>query len=161
MSLSLIRGCEAAAGKKAPPPPLLPLFKGDMEEFKVRPLSCLFCVRSAARCRERGTESCVSLRANVKSLFTSRVTLRGGRERGAGGCAGGGGAALKGRVLQRPCAVNTRLTDTHLFITAKLASDGKRETGFEMNVQGNQVSRLVFRVIRVHVLRGPRAAVHF
>lgn len=48
-----------------------------------------------------------------------------------------------------------------LFIRAKLASEWKREAGFETNVQQNQVSRRASRVIRVHVLCGLRVACLF
>lgn len=92
----------------------------------------------------------MSPRANVKSLFTSRVTLGGGGRTG-----GGGGGALGNHVLSIHAA---RHAHRHLFIRAKLASEWRREAGFEMNVQENQVSRHASRVIQVHVLCGPRAA---
>lgn len=74
-------------------------------------------------------------------------------EEGGGGAEGGG--PLGDHVLSILAA---RHAHRQLFIRAKLASEWKREAGFEINVQENQVSHHASRVIQVHVLCGPRAA---
>lgn len=83
---------------------------------------------------------------------------RGRREDGkrvVGEKRGGVGGPLGNHVLSIHAA---RHAHRQLFIRAKLASEWKREAGFEINVQENQVSRHASRVIQVHVLCGPRAA---
>lgn len=88
--------------------------------------------------------------------FQSHARCR--REWGKEGGQGGGGTGGEPSGQHVLSILAARHAHRQLFIRAKLASEWKREAGFETNVQQNQVSRQASRVMRVHVLRGPRAA---